>query len=45
MASEHLDPEALAAADRKADVKGILIVFTVLVLGAVYFMSGWAPGI
>ena len=32
-------------ADRTADVKGILIVFVVAVLGAVYFVSGWAPGI
>jgi hypothetical protein len=35
----------LAQADRAVDVKGILIVFVALVLGAVYFVSGWAPGI
>jgi hypothetical protein len=45
MASEHQDPEARAAADRKADVAGILIIFTALVLAVVYFISGWAPGI
>jgi hypothetical protein len=30
-----------AEADRKADVKAILVVFVCLVLAAVYFASGW----
>jgi hypothetical protein len=28
-------------ADRKADVIGILVIFTALVLGAIHFISGW----
>lgn len=35
----------IGAADRSADAKGILIVFVAAVLAAVYFVSGWAPGI
>lgn len=34
-------PEQLAAADRKADVIGILVIFTALVLTALHFVSGW----
>ena len=38
----HIDPEQdLAEADRKADVKAILVIFTALVLAAVHFISGW----
>jgi len=43
--SEKVAAGAEGDADRAADLKGILILFTVLVLGAVYFVSGWAPGI
>ncbi len=35
----------LEQADRAADVKGIVIVFTAAVLAAVYFVAGWVPGI
>ncbi len=28
-------------ADRSADLKAILVIFTTLVVGAVYFVSGW----
>lgn len=43
--SDDVQTEQLAEADRRADVKGILIIFIALVAGAVYFVSGWAPGI
>jgi hypothetical protein len=33
--------EDLAAEDRKADVKAIIIIFAALVLGALHFVSGW----
>jgi hypothetical protein len=33
--------EDVGAADRKADLIGILVIFTALVLGAVHFVSGW----
>jgi hypothetical protein len=42
MSSHDLSPEELAEADRRADVKAILLVFTALVLGAVHFISGWS---
>jgi len=29
------------AADSKADVRAILVIFTMLVLGAIHFVSGW----
>jgi len=32
-------------ADQKADLKGLIVIFVALVLGAVYYISGWAPGI
>lgn len=35
----------LEQADRAADLKGIVIVFTAAVLAAIYFVSGWVPGI
>lgn len=38
-------PHDLEEADSAADVRGILLVFGMMVLGAVYFISGWAPGI
>jgi hypothetical protein len=34
-------PDDSNAADRKADVIGILVIFTALVLVAVHFISGW----
>jgi hypothetical protein len=34
-------PDELAAEDRKADLKAILIIFIALVLGAIHFVSGW----
>jgi hypothetical protein len=34
-------PDDGDAADRKADLIGILVIFTALVLGAVHFISGW----
>jgi len=38
----HLtDPHAAAAADRRADVKAILVIFTALLLAALHFVSGW----
>lgn len=39
------DAEAAQSADQQADVKGLIVIFIVLVLGALYFISGWAPGI
>lgn len=41
MSGQSQSPEELAAADRKADVKAILVIFTALVLGALHFVSGW----
>jgi hypothetical protein len=40
--AHHPDtPEALTAADRRTDVKAILVIFSALVLGALHFVSGW----
>ncbi len=33
--------ESDQAADKKADLKAAMIVFTMLVLGAIHFVSGW----
>jgi hypothetical protein len=44
-AAHHDLPRDLKAEDSAADVKGILILFGTLVLMAIYFVSGWAPGI
>ena len=33
--------ESDSAADKKADLKAAIIVFTMLVLGAIHFVSGW----
>lgn len=41
MSAEHQTPEQAAAADRKADVKAILVIFTTMVLMALHFVSGW----
>lgn len=41
MSSHSETPEDVTAADRKADVKAILVIFTAMVLGAVHFISGW----
>lgn len=41
MSGHDLSPEQLADADRKADVRAILVIFTAMVLGAVHFISGW----
>lgn len=38
-------PHDLEEADSTADMRGVLLIFGMLVLGAVYFISGWAPGI
>jgi len=35
----------LEQADKAADLKGILIVFSAAVLAAIYFVAGWVPGI
>ena len=43
--SNSNSPHDLEEADSAADMRGILLVFGMLVLGAVYFISGWAPGI
>ena len=31
----------LQAEDRKSDLRALLVIFAVLVLGAVHFISGW----
>jgi hypothetical protein len=41
MASHDDSPEQAAAADSRADIKAILLIFVALVLGAVHFVSGW----
>jgi hypothetical protein len=41
VSAKEKPPEELAAEDRKADVKAIIIIFVVLVLGALHFVSGW----
>ena len=41
-ANNHEDP---AAADRKADVRAVMVIFTALVLAAVHFISGWTIGV
>lgn len=41
MSAENQTPEEAAAADRKADVIGILVIFTGMVLMALHFVSGW----
>jgi hypothetical protein len=38
-ATERMKAER--AGDRKADVQAILVIFTMLVLGAIHFVSGW----
>ena len=43
--ANHDLPRDLKSEDSAADVRGILIVFGTLVLMAIYFVSGWAPGI
>jgi len=45
MGHKFVEGQDLALEDRKADVKGILIAFCAIVLMAVYFVSGWTPGI
>ncbi|MEZ5557415.1 MAG: hypothetical protein R3E86_02570 [Pseudomonadales bacterium] len=38
----HFDPsQDPVEADRKADLRAILVVFVTIVVGAVYFASGW----
>jgi hypothetical protein len=44
MVSKQIETSDMGQSDRTADVKGILIVFVAVVLTAVYFASGWAPG-
>ncbi len=41
MTAKDQTPEEIRAADRKADARAILIIFTALVLGAIHFASGW----
>jgi hypothetical protein len=41
MSGHDLSPEEQAEADRRADVKAILLILAALVLGAVHFVSGW----
>jgi|TARA_Y100001933_G_scaffold257914_1_gene305054 hypothetical protein len=41
VSAEHQTPEQAADADRKADVKAILVIFTTMVLMALHFVSGW----
>jgi hypothetical protein len=41
VASNEQDSHDRSAADRKADVIGILVIFSVLVLMALHFVSGW----
>ncbi|MGA0840425.1 MAG: hypothetical protein ACO3Z6_04280 [Pseudomonadales bacterium] len=43
--SSPVPHQDLEQADSAADVRGILIVFVMMVVGAIYFVSGWAPGI
>lgn len=43
VATPDKSPEEIAAEDRKADVIGVVVIFTALVLGAVHFASGWYP--
>lgn len=45
MGHKYVEGQDLAQEDRKEDAKGILIVFCAMVLAAVYFVSGWIPGI
>lgn len=45
MGHKYVEGQDMAQEDRRADVKGILIVFCTIVAAAVYFVSGWAPGI
>jgi hypothetical protein len=33
--------ETNASGDREADLRGLLVIFCALVLGAVHFISGW----
>ena len=33
--------ESERAADSKADVRALFVIFTMLVLGAIHFVSGW----
>jgi hypothetical protein len=39
--SDRIDAER--AEDQRVDAKAIFVIFTALVLGAVYFISGWMP--
>lgn len=41
MSAEPQSPEEAAAADRRVDLKAIIVIFVTMVLGAVYFISGW----
>jgi len=41
VASNENSHEDQNAADSRADVIAILVIFTALVLGAIHFVSGW----
>jgi hypothetical protein len=30
--------------DQRVDARSIFVIFSMLVLGAIYFVSGWTPG-
>jgi hypothetical protein len=39
--SDRTPGDEIDAADRRADVTAILVIFAALVLGALHFVSGW----
>ncbi|MEQ8484028.1 MAG: hypothetical protein RIB46_06665 [Pseudomonadales bacterium] len=41
MSAHEQSTEEAEAADRRADGKAVLLIFTALVLIAVHFVSGW----
>ena len=45
MAHKIVEGQDMTAENRKADVLGVLAVFCAAVVAAVYFVSGWVPGI
>ena len=42
-AAQDYDRTEEAAADAKADVKGILIIMVTAIAFAIHFVSGWKP--
>ena len=45
MAHKIAERQDMTVENRKADVLGVLAVFCAAVAAAVYFVSGWIPGI